>query len=142
MFYLRLNFAKFLRGDSVIIKGAGSSYYDTSISLSIYISIYLSVSLSGYLYIYVVMCIYIYIYIYTWCICDIHGIYIYIYICIWYICDTYVIFICYIDYVQVKYALELQKCFWSWFDKIEISLKNCTFTVSKWYIKAIHWALF
>ena len=116
MFYLRLNFAKFLRGDSVIIKGAGSSYYDTSISLSIYISIYLSVNLSGCLYI----CSYVYIYIYTWCICDIHRIY--IYICIWYICDTYVIFICYIDYAQVKYALELQKCFWSWFDKTEISV--------------------
>ena len=118
MFYLRLNFAKFLRGDSVIIKGAGSSYYDTSISLSIYISIYLSVSLSGYLYIYVVMCIYIYIHLmHMWYTSNI-----YIYICIWYICDTYVIFICYIDYAQVKYALELQKCFWSWFDKTEISV--------------------
>ena len=74
MFYLRLNFAKFLRGDSVIIKGAGSSYYDTSISLSIYISIYLSVNLSGCLYI----CSYVYIYIYT---LDAYVIYIeYIYI--------------------------------------------------------------
>ena len=116
----------------------------TMIHPSLYLSIYPSIYLLIYLavYIYVVMCIYIYIYIhlmhmwYTW------NIYIYIYICIWYMCDTYVIFICYIDYVQVKYALELQKCFWSWFDKIEISLKNCTFTVSKWYIKAIHWALF
>ena len=92
----------------------------TMIHPSLYLSIYPSIYLLIYLavYIYVVMCIYIYIHLmHMWYTSNI-----YIYICIWYICDTYVIFICYIDYAQVKYALELQKCFWSWFDKTEISV--------------------
>ena len=47
---------------------------------------------------------------------------IYIYIYIWCVCDTYVIFICYNNCAQVRYAFGLQKCFWSWSDKIEISV--------------------
>ena len=125
MFYLLPNFAKFLKGHHVIIKGGGGSYYDTSIYLyiCIYISIYLSIRLSGYVNIYVAMYIYIYIYIYTY----IHMIHIWytcnIYIHIWYVCDTYVIFIYYIDYAQVSMLLAYKNVFGvNWFNKIEISV--------------------
>ena len=125
MFYVLPNFAKFLKGHHVIIKGGGGSYYDTSIYLyiCIYISIYLSIRLSGYVNIYVAMYIYIYIYIYTY----IHMIHIWytcnIYIHIWYVCDTYVIFIYYIDYAQVSMLLAYENVFGvNWFNKIEISV--------------------